>query len=113
MKPNGTPAGNRVFRRGGRVMGRKITSNLYQRHDDSHPLRVCLLDGAAGVYDADALRLGGGDLEVGVAHARVKGRVLGVETVLLDAFADTPLRAALALVNGEVEDERQVGHQSA
>ena len=43
----------------------------------------------------------------------MEGRVLGVEPVLPYAFARAVLRAALALVHGEVEDERQVGHEAA
>ena len=51
---------------------------------------MSLFDGAAGIDDADALRLCGGDLEIGITHARVKVRVLGFEAVSLVASLFAP-----------------------
>ena len=44
-------------------------------------MRMCLVHRSAGVDNLDALRLGFGNLQVGIAHARMKLPILSVKPI--------------------------------
>src|SRR5215217_8446729 len=67
------------------IFHRQVTPALQERNDDLFQTRLCVLNWTTRVDQLHALRFGERDLQISIAHARVKVGILDVQTIAQNA----------------------------
>src|SRR6185369_3145354 len=98
------------------IIYREVTPVLQKGNDDLFQTRLRLFDWATRIDQLHAVRLRECDLQVRIAHARVKVGMLDVESIARDPRRTFPRRtsrgAIRRFVDREIEKQRKVWFQT-